>query len=79
VVGHTLAILWGIHEYPMKYMPVHDFILKQDKYYQARTAWDIQGGGRLPQAARQHGVEGLGMAGPDETLGSLWIPLAVRA
>jgi hypothetical protein len=29
--------------------------------------------------ARPQGVEGLGMAGPHETLGSPWIPLPVRA
>jgi hypothetical protein len=29
--------------------------------------------------ARPQGVEGSGMAGPAETLGSLWIPLAIRA
>jgi hypothetical protein len=34
--------------------------------------------GRLG-VARPQGVEGLGMAGPGETLGSPWIPLPVRA
>jgi hypothetical protein len=29
--------------------------------------------------ARPQGVERLGMAGPGETLGSPWIPLAIRA
>jgi hypothetical protein len=29
--------------------------------------------------AHPQGVEGLGMAGPGETLRSLWIPLAIRA
>jgi hypothetical protein len=28
--------------------------------------------------ARPQGVEGLGMVGPNETLGSLWPPLAIR-
>jgi hypothetical protein len=58
---------------------------------QARTAWGIQGGRRRPQAAPQTGhkavwgvarpqvVEGSGMAGRGETLGSPWIPLPVRA
>jgi hypothetical protein len=60
----------GVHEYPMKYTPVPDCILKQDKYYQARTAWGIQGGRRQLPAARHHGVELLGLAGPGDTLGS---------
>jgi hypothetical protein len=29
--------------------------------------------------ARPQGIEGLGVVGPGETLGSLWIPLAIRA
>jgi hypothetical protein len=31
------------------------------------------------EVARPQGVEGSGMAGPGETLGSPWIPLPVRA
>jgi hypothetical protein len=30
------------------------------------------------RVARPHGVEGSGMAGPGETLGNPWIPLAIR-
>jgi hypothetical protein len=46
---------------------------------QARTGKGIPGGRRWPQAARPQGLEGSGMAGPGETLGSPWIPLPVRA
>jgi hypothetical protein len=35
-------------------------------------AWGVQGGIRWPQAARLQGVEGSGMAGPGENLGSPW-------
>jgi hypothetical protein len=46
-------------------------------------AWGIQGGRRWPQAvlgvSLSQGVEGSGMAGTGETLGSLWIPLAIWA
>jgi hypothetical protein len=33
----------------------------------------------VSRAAHPQGIEGLGMAGPGETLRSLWIPLALQA
>jgi hypothetical protein len=33
----------------------------------------------VPSVARSHGVEGSGLAGLFETIGSPWIPLAIRA
>jgi hypothetical protein len=53
--------------------------------HQRRMACGVQKGKRWPQAtrpvsgmARQQGVEGSGMAGPGDTLGSPWPPLAIR-
>jgi hypothetical protein len=41
-------------------------------------AWGIRDGKAASGVARPQGVEGSGIAGPSETLGSLWIPLAIR-
>jgi hypothetical protein len=75
-LGHTI----GLHHEQSRVD--RDDALKIAYRLQARTAWGIQGGRRRSQVvrvARPHGVEGLGMASPGETIGSTWISLAIRA